>query len=355
MYTTFRWFGKEDPVKLEEIYQIPRMRGIVTALHDVNVGEVWPREHIKELKETIEDAGLELSVIESVPVHEDIKLGRDTRDQLIENYAESIRNLGAEGIKTVCYNFMPVFGWIRSDVDYELEDKSTTLIFDEEIVNKMDPVNDDLSLPGWAFSSYSKAELTDLFEAYSKTNTEDIWNNLEYFLSKIIPVAEQAGVRMAIHPDDPPHSVFNLPRIITDIDSIKRLLDLYDSESNGITACVGSYASGSQNNAVEILHYALERNRVNFVHARNVKLTGVGKSFEETAHPSEYGDIDMYEIIKALSDSDWDGPLRPDHGRMIWGETGRPGYGLYDRALGAMYFSGLWEAVRKNAGKEYLQ
>lgn len=345
MEMTFRWYGEDDPVTLENIRQIPTMRGIISAIYDVPVGEVWPVERIQKLKDTIEASGLRLSGIESVPVHEDIKMGKPSRDQLIENYKQTLRNLGECGIDMVCYNFMPVFDWTRTDLAYELPDGSNALIFDEEVAKKMDPVNGELSLPGWD-SSYTKEEMADIMEEYSKIDDEMLWDNLEYFIKEIMPVAEEAGIKMAIHPDDPPYSIFGLPRIITGKDAVERFLDLYDSPNNGVTLCVGSYASDPKNDTIEILRYALERDRVNFMHARNILLKE-GKSFEESAHPSEYGSIDMYEVVKALSDHDWDGPIRPDHGRMIWGETGRPGYGLYDRALGATYLSGLWEALRK--------
>ena len=345
MQMTFRWYGEDDPVTLENIRQIPKMEGIVSAIYDIPVGEVWPRERIAKLKNRIEEAGLELSVIESVPVHEDIKLGKDTRDKYIENYAQTIRNLGAEGVNIVCYNFMPVFDWTRSDLAYELEDGSNALIFDEEEVKKMDPRT--LSLPGWD-ESYTEEEMNEIMDEYEEVDQDKLWENLSYFIKKIIPVAEEAGVKMAIHPDDPPYPIFGLPRVITNLKAVEKFLDIYDSPNNGITLCVGSYASDPANDPIEISRYALERERVNFVHARNIKLTGKGRSFEESAHPSEYGSIDMYEVIKALSDHDWDGPIRPDHGRMIWGETGRPGYGLYDRALGATYLSGLWEAAQKS-------
>ncbi|XJS10044.1 mannonate dehydratase [Aerococcaceae bacterium WGS1372] len=348
MKMTFRWYGEDDPVKLEEIRQIPGMKGIVSAIYDVPVGEVWSRERIKQLKDTVEASGLELSVIESVPVHEDIKLGKPSRDQLIENYKQTIRNLGAEGVNIVCYNFMPVFDWTRTDLAYELEDGSNALIFDEEVAAKMDPVNGELALPGWD-SSYTKEEMKNIMDEYSKVDEEQLWENLKYFIEAVIPVAEEADVQMAIHPDDPPYSIFGLPRIITNKDAVERFINLYDSPNNGITMCVGSYASDPANDTIEILRYALDKKRVNFMHARNIKLTGKGKSFEESAHPSEYGSIDMYEVIKALHDYDFEGPIRPDHGRMIWGETGRAGYGLYDRALGATYLHGLWEAVSKDA------
>ncbi len=349
MEMTFRWYGKDDPVSLEFIRQIPTMKGIVSAIYDVEVGKVWPREKIKALKDEIEKHGLRLSVIESVPVHEDIKLGRPNRDELIANYIKTIENLASEGIDTICYNFMPVFDWTRTDLAYRYEDGSTALIFDEEVSKKMDPINGELALPGWD-SSYTKAEMKAIIDAYKEVDEEKLWENLRYFIEKIIPVAEKLNVKMAIHPDDPPYSIFNLPRIITGLDAVKRFLDLYDSPANGVCLCVGSYASDPKNNCLEILEYALKRNRVNFMHARNIKL-GEGKSFKESAHPSEYGSIDMYEVVKLCADYDFKGAIRPDHGRMIWGESGRPGYGLYDRALGATYLSGLYEAVLKNRRK----
>lgn len=340
---TFRWYGESDPISLENIRQIPGMKGIVSAIYDIPVGEAWPLEKIQELKSAIEAKGLELSVIESVPVHEDIKTGKPTRDKYIENYKTTLKNLGEAGVPVVCYNFMPVFDWTRSDLAFPLPDGSNALIFDEEQVNKMDPRT--LSLPGWD-ESYTSEEINSLMDEYKNISEEDLWENLEYFIKAIMPTAEAAGVKMAIHPDDPPYSIFGLPRIITGQAALDRFIKVYDSEYNGVTLCVGSFASDPKNDAVAILESMLEKNRVNFVHARNVKLMG-GKSFQESAHLSEMGSIDMYRVVKALSDHDFKGSIRPDHGRMIWGETGKPGYGLYDRALGATYLNGLWEAAQK--------
>lgn len=343
MEMTFRWYGESDPISLEYIRQIPGMKGIVSAIYDIPVGEVWPLEKIQALKSSIEAKGLELSVIESVPVHEDIKTGKPTRDKYIENYKTTLKNLGEAGIPVVCYNFMPVFDWTRSDLAYPLPDGSNALIFDEEQVNKMDPRT--LSLPGWD-ESYTSEEMNNLMDEYKSIDDEKLWENLEYFIKGIMPTAEAAGVKMAIHPDDPPYSIFGLPRIITGQAALDRFIKLYDSEYNGVTLCVGSFASDPKNDAVAILESMLEKNRVNFVHARNVKLMG-GKSFQESAHLSEMGSIDMYRVVKALSDHDFKGAIRPDHGRMIWGETGKPGYGLFDRALGATYLNGLYEAAQK--------
>jgi len=347
MEMTFRWFGKDDPIPLEYIRQIPGMKGIVSAIYDVPVGEAWPLEKILDLKNTVEAAGLKLSVIESVPVHEDIKLGKPTRDKYIENYQKTIRNLGKAGIPVVCYNFMPVFDWTRTQLDYRLPDGSTALIFEDEVIQKMDPISGELSLPGWD-TSYSKDEMKDLINEYkNNVDEEKLWENLEYFIKAIIPVAEEANVKMAIHPDDPPWSIFGLLRIITNKENLERFISLYDSPYNGLTMCSGSLGADPNNDFPEMLRYFGKKGRVHFVHARNIKHIG-SKSFQESAHLSSEGSLDMYEIIRALHDIDYTGPIRPDHGRMIWGEQGRPGYGLYDRALGAAYLNGLWEAEEKN-------
>ena len=347
MEMTFRWYGKDDPVKLEYIKQIPGMKGIVTAIYDIPVGEVWPLERILELKKEIESHGLKLSVIESVPVHEDIKLGLPTRDRYIDNYIQTIRNLAEAGVDTICYNFMPVFDWTRSDLNYKLEDGSTCLIYDEEQVKKMDPALGELELPGWD-TSYGEGGLKGLLEQYKDIDEEILWSNLNYFIQRIMKVADEVRMKMAIHPDDPPWGIFGLPRIITNFDNLKRFIDLYDSPYHGITLCTGSLGCTKVNDMVQMINYfGKERNRIHFAHLRNVKITG-DSSFNEVAHLSEAGSLDFYEIVKAYCDYDFAGPYRPDHGRMIWGETGRPGYGLYDRALGAVYINGLIEASKKN-------
>lgn len=351
MQLSFRWYGTTDSIPLNYIRQIPNMKGIVTAIYDIPVGEAWPLEKILELKQAVEAEGMEISVIESVPVHEDIKLGRPTREKYIENYKTTLRHLGQAGIPVVCYNFMPVFDWTRSDLAYPLPDGSNALIYDEDQIKKMDPLKGELSLPGWD-SSYTKEDLKDLFDAYSEVDEEKLWENLEYFIKEIIPVAEEANVKMAIHPDDPPYSIFGLPRIITNQENLERFVQLYDSEYNGLTMCSGSLASGPDNHFEEMLEYFLKKNRVNFVHARNIKLVG-NTSFQESAHPSNYGSVDMCKVVDLLVEHQFKGAIRPDHGRMIWGETGKPGYGLFDRALGATYLYGLYEAaVKQREGKE---
>lgn len=345
MKLSFRWYGEDDPVKIEYIRQIPSMDSIVTAIYDVPVGDVWSMESINKLKIKVEKAGLAFDVIESVPVHEDIKLGLPGRDKYIDNYKENIKNLGKAGVKVICYNFMPVFDWTRSQLDKVLEDGSTALVYYKDQVDKMDPLNGELSLPGWD-SSYTKDGIKDLFEKYSKIDEEGLWANLKYFLNEIIPVAAANDVKMAIHPDDPPWPIFGLPRIITTEANLDRFLKLVDSEYNGLTLCTGSLGSGSFNDVVRMVDKYSAQGRIHFMHVRNIKLIGNG-SFEESAHYSPSGSLDIVAIMKALHKNKFDGYLRPDHGRMIWGETGRPGYGLYDRALGAMYITGIWETLNK--------
>lgn len=338
---TFRWYGEDDPVTLDKIRQIPGVTGIVSAIYDIPVGEVWPLERIIKLKETIEAKGLTLSVIESVPVHEDIKTGDGDRDRYIDNYCETLKNLSAAGIDCVCYNFMPVFDWTRSDLNYQLPDGSFALAYKDETVQKMNPLTGDLSLPGWD-ASYTKEDMKALLEKYKNISEEDLWSNLKYFLDRVIKVAEEVHIKMAIHPDDPPWNIFGLPRIITNKKNIERFLKLYDSPYNGLTLCSGSLGVDPNNDIADMVKSFA--GRIHFAHIRNVKITG-DRCFEEAGHRSECGSLDIFKIIKAYHDSGFDGYIRPDHGRMIWGETGRPGYGLYDRALGAVYIGGIWEAL----------
>jgi mannonate dehydratase len=346
MKMSFRWYGSSDPVSLQYIRQIPGMTHIVSAVYDEPVGEVWPMGKIQALKAAIEAAGLQFEVVESVPVHEDIKLGKPSRERLIANYQQTIRNLGAAGIKVICYNFMPVFDWTRTELAKVLEDGSTCLAFSTREVEEID-VGQGIALPGWD-SSYRAEELQALLAEYRDVDADKLWQHLEYFLQAIIPVAEETGVKMAIHPDDPPRPIFGLPRIVKDRDDLDRILGIVDTPANGLTLCSGSLGAGPQNDVEALVREFGGRGRIHFAHIRNVKITPEG-DFEETAHRSDCGSLDIAAIVKAYHDVGFDGYFRPDHGRMIWGETGKPGYGLYDRALGAVYINGLWEAVAKFA------
>lgn len=338
MKLSFRWYGPNDPVSLAHIRQIPRMQHIVSALYDVPVGTVWPLDQLKQLRDQVEASGMRLSVIESIPVHEDIKLGRPERDRYIDAFCQSLEHVAAVGVDVVCYNFMPVVDWTRTSTDSPLPDGSTTLAYADDELDDLDNIEDLSKLPGWA-TAYDPSELRALMNAYDAISPEDLWENLSYFLERVVPVAEQVGVPLAIHPDDPPWSVFDLPRIITSGEALVRLTQLVDSPANGVTLCTGSLGVDPTQDLPSIIRKLDDR--IHFVHTRNVAVTGP-KQFNETAHPD--GDIDFSAIVRALKDANFDGPLRPDHGRMIWGETGRPGYGLYDRALGATYLLGLWDA-----------
>ena len=346
MKSSFRWYGDSDPVTLDMIRQIPGMRSIVSAVYDVKPGEVWPEESIKHLVDECAEKGLVFDVVESIPVTEEIKLGLPERDRHIENYCESIRRCAKYGIKCVTYNFMPVFDWTRTQLDHRLPDGSTSLVYYKEQVDAVDPLksDSDLTLPGWD-ASYTREELRAVVAEYNKMTEEDLWANLTYFLERIIPVAAECDVNMAIHEDDPCWSIFGLPRIITCEKNLDRFLKIVDDPHNGITLCTGSLGCSAENDVVHMAAKYAAMGRIHFVHARNVAVLENG--FEERAHYSACGSLDMYAILNALYKNGFNGYIRPDHGRMIWGETGRAGYGLYDRALGAAYLNGLWEAITK--------
>lgn len=342
MNMTFRWYGNDDPVPLEYIRQIPGIAGIVSALYDVPVGEAWKREAVELLRERVQLAGLELAVIESIPVHEDIKLGRGDRDRFIDAFCESLHAVGEAGVRVVCYNFMPVFDWLRTDLAMRNPDNSTALSFDREAFEQIDFSQGTGELPGWA-AAYSGEELAELRSAYDELGDDQLWDHLAYFLKRIVPEAGSANVKLAMHPDDPPWPVAGFPRIITSGGAFERLIDLVDHPANGVTLCTGSLGADPRQagDLPETVRRLGRRGRIHFVHARNVRTTGE-QAFHESPHP--FGDVDLPAVLRALKETGFDGPMRPDHGRMIWGEHGRPGYGLYDRALGATYLLGLWHA-----------
>ncbi len=350
MKLSFRWYGPQDSIPLEYISQIPTMHGIVSAVYDVPPGSVWSRESISLLKQLANKHNLAFECVESVPVHEDIKLGKPTRDGYIDAYCENIRRLSEVGVKCICYNFMPVFDWLRSELRHRNPDGSTSLIYRDEQVLAMDPRSGELSLPGWD-ESYTKDGLNRLLDEYHGITEDKLFQNLQYFLDAVIPVCEQTDVRMAIHPDDPPWGIFGLPRIITGEKNLDRLFGLHPSIYHGLTLCTGSLGASRENDVVHLTEKYSSMGRIHFVHARNIRLEG-SKDFNETAHPTCCGSLDIYGVLSALVKSGFDGYLRPDHGRMIWGEEGKAGYGLYDRALGATYLSGLWEGISKTGNRK---
>ncbi len=353
MEMTFRWFGTgHDTVKLKQIRQIPGVTGVITTLYDKMPGELWTRDEIAKLKKEVELEGLHIAGIESVNIHDDIKTGSGRRDEYIDNYIKTLEALGQEDIHMVCYNFMPVFDWTRTELARVRPDGSTVMAYSQKAVDAMvpekmfDSISGDMNgtvMPGW--EPERLAHVKELFEQYKNVTEEDLFNNLQYFLEKIMPVCDKYDINMAIHPDDPAWSVFGLPRIAVSQDNLVRITKLVDNVHNGITFCTGSYGSSIANDLVATI-WAL-KGRIHFGHIRNLKFNSPD-DFEEAAHLSSDGDFDMYEIMKALHDSGFDGPIRPDHGRMIWDEVAMPGYGLYDRALGATYLNGLWEAIDKN-------
>lgn len=348
MKLTFRWYGEGDSISLGYIRQIPNMSGVVTAVYDVPVGEAWSERSVKKLKSLCDESGLEMEVIESIPVHEDIKTGDGRRDYYIENYCKNIRTVAASGVKCVCYNFMPVFDWLRTTMHHKNADGSDSLAYSHEDFLKADPAN--LHLPGWD-ESYSAEELQGLLKKYAGISHEQLFENLVYFLNKVIPVCEEVGVNMAIHPDDPPWDVFGLPRIISNESDLDRLFASVPSVRNGLTLCTGSFGAGRGNDLVHMAAKYASQGRVHFLHLRNVLWTDDCDSFCEVGHLSGAGSLNMAAIVEALVENGFDGYVRPDHGRNIWDEGGKPGYGLYDRALGAAYINGLFEAIEYKRNK----
>lgn len=357
MKMTFRWFGEtNDSVTLDQIRQIPQVEGIVWSLHYKVAGDIWTEEEILKEKRIIEAKGFNADVVESVNIHEDIKLGVSSRDYYIDIYKDTIRLLGKAGVKVICYNFMPVFDWMRSDLAMPLKDGSTVLAYDaklidnrtfDEILKSFSDGSLGYTLPGW--EPERMAILADTLMAYQKVTEEDLWENLEYFLKEIIPVAEEFGIKMAIHPDDPPWSIFGLPRLMTNATNLRRLLLLVDSSAHGITFCTGSLGSLSTNDVPKMLEEFMDR--IPFIHIRNIKRE-TKDLFYEVSHRTQDGSVDITEVVDVLSKYYYQGYVRPDHGRMLWNEQARPGYGLYDRALGIMYLWGLWDAFQQKSVKQ---
>ncbi|MFD1957424.1 mannonate dehydratase [Paenibacillus thailandensis] len=356
MKMVFRWFGEgNDTVSLDQIRQIPGVEGIVWSLHDVPAGDEWPMDKIMEVKAQADKAGLHLKVVESVNVHEDIKLGLPSRDLYIDNYKKTIAKLAQVGVKVICYNFMPVFDWLRTDLHKELEDGSTALFYEKGRIDNIDPYelvkqineNSSLTMPGWEPERLQ--HLTKLFDAYQGVTEEHLWENLAYFLKEIVPVAAEHDIKIAIHPDDPPWPIFGLPRIITSRDNIRKMLAIVESPYNGVTLCSGSLGANPNNDIVAMIHEF--KDRIPFAHIRNVRVYDNG-DFIETSHRTQDGSVDITGIVQAYHDTGFEGFARPDHGRHLWGEKCRPGYGLYDRALGIMYLWGLWDAFSRQAERK---
>ena len=361
MQETWRWFGPDDTVTLEQIRQAGAA-GIVTALDHVPTGEAWPAADIEERKRTIEDAGLAWSVVESVPLHNDIKMRSGEYRRYVDNYKKSIRNLGAAGIHRVCYNFMPVVDWTRTNLTYELPNKAQALRFEmtdfaayDLFVLKRDDAKDSYTenvvagLPGGE-GSYDHDGIRAAIEQFSKLGNDRYRANLIAFLEEIIPVAEEAGVIMAIHPDDPPFSLFGLPRVVSTADDARALLGAVPSPANGLTMCAGSYGARGDNDLVAMIREF--HDRIYFVHLRNIRREEDG-SFYEADHLD--GDNDIVGIVNALLDAEQERqglpparctiPMRPDHGQALGEEQSdrrvRPGYSYAGRMKGLAELRGV--------------
>lgn len=388
MEHTWRWFGPNDAIRLEEIRQAGAT-GIVTALHEMPNAQVWPVEAIQARKSMIEAAGLSWSVVESVPVHEAIKQGLAARDALIETYCQTLRNLAACGIDTVCYNFMPVLDWTRTDLVHVLPDGALALRFDHTAFAAFDlyilkrpgaeaeyseadkhmaqryletldqSARDKLvttliaGLPG-AEEHYTLDQFRDVLAEYAEIDAEKLRENLGYFLQAIIPVAEEVGIRMAIHPDDPPRPLLGLPRVVSTHEDAQWVVDHVPSPANGLTFCTGSYGVREDNELVAMArHFAPH---IHFIHLRATKREADPRSFHEAPHLE--GNVDMVGVIQALVEEERrrekEGgarlPLRPDHGHHILDDQQRktaPGYPLYGRMRGLAELRGVELAVRQ--------
>ena len=350
MQMGFRWFGEgNDSISLADIKQIPGVTSIVWALHDKLPGEVWEKAEIKAVHDQLAPYGFNMDVVESVNVHDDIKIGLPSRDKYIENYIQTIRNLAEFGVKVICYNFMPVFDWTRTEMYHELEDGSTALYYEAAKVQQdpkemakyvLDSQKDGMSFPGW--EPERMAKLDELFAAYKDVDKEKLWENAQYFVNALMPVCREVGIKMAVHSDDPPWDIFGIPRLFTDEAAFDRYLNMVDDPHNCLTLCSGSFSAKSGNSVANVVRKHVDR--IAFAHVRNVRTYPNG-DFVEVSHRDRDGGTGILEIMQAYHEGGYQGYIRPDHGRHLWNEECRPGYGLYDRALGIMYLWGVWDML----------
>lgn len=395
MIHTMRWFGPNDPVSLMDIRQAG-CTGVVSALHQIPVGDVWSVEAIQERKSIIEAGNgkytpLQWLVVESLPVHEHIKKGLPTRELYIENYKESLRNLAACGINTVCYNFMPVLDWSRTQLDYTLPEGHKTLrfvwedfaLFDLYILQRPDAALDYepeirqsalskfqsmsqdeiavltntvlLGLPG-SEEAFDLSIFQSLLDAYSEIGDQQLRDNLYYFVKEVAPLAQELGINLCIHPDDPPRSLLGLPRVVSTQSDFEQLMNASDVRANGITFCTGSLGVRADNDLVEIIrNYG---DRIHFVHLRTTKRETGTRNFHEAPHLN--GDVDMYEVVKALLEEEQkrkatdnpgqELPMRPDHGFQMLDDLHKktyPGYSGIGRLKALAELRGLEMGIKR--------
>lgn len=391
MEKTWRWFGSKDRITLPMLRQIG-VEGVVSSLYDVPNGEIWTQEAINDHKAQIEDAGLRWSVVESLPVSEAIKYGGPQRNRLIANYKQSLINLGEAGIKTVCYNFMPVIDWVRTDLLRPCEDGAYSLYFDKakyayfdiyivrgecarkdydaQLLARVDALAakmteedkaqliDTIIVKTQGFISGNIKEgdadpvglFRELLSRYDGVSKEDLRDNLRYFLSEIMPVCEEYDINMCIHPDDPPMPVFGLPRVVCDAEDIAWILDAVDSPHNGLTFCAGSLSSGAHNDVLAMARRFASR--TGFVHLRSCEVLP-GGDFIEAPHTG--GRADLVALVQIFEQLDPQLPMRVDHGRTILSDeltSDNPGYSFHGRMLALAQVEGIITAVRHQLNRQ---